>query len=310
MTQNNNKTCSKEKKIANSGLRLLEILKALSKGPMSSYELLEILEEKDQKIYRKELITKYLNTLKVIGLQVSKTKGKYFLEKNIEKISFNKSELSLIKFIEKYTKNLNLEYLSENISIILNILEKSFSQDTLELISQSNIREYRLKKNLSLKNQEVKKYENYCRESLKIDLIYKTDGNEKTEYYKLEPLQVMYKNGQPVLIAYDCQNSTYKEFVLKFIKEAHQTPQKNARNYVGPVTFKLKNRLAKSYVLKQNEKIINSGKNFIIVSNQKEDTQLLIRRLSRYFDQCEILYPQELRQNMLDYISEIENLYG
>ena len=51
MTQNNNKTCSKEKKIANSGLRLLEILKALSKGPMSSYELLEILEEKDQKIY-------------------------------------------------------------------------------------------------------------------------------------------------------------------------------------------------------------------------------------------------------------------
>ena len=48
---------------------------------------------------------------------------------------------------------------------------------------------------------------------------------------------------------------------------------------------------------------------FIIVSNSKEDKNLLIRRLARYYDKCEILYPKSYREEMLSYLESIERVY-
>lgn len=155
----------------------------------------------------------------------------------------------------------------------------------------------------------MQKFEKYCKDGLKIELTYKLDKNLPEQIYKISPIKILYKKGNAVLIAYDCINNVYKEFIIDFITHSQQSPQKNSRDFTNSVTFKLKDRLAKSYILKEGEKILEYGKDYIVVSNRREDRDMLTRRLARYFDKCEVLYPQDMRQKMIDYINSIEKLY-
>ena len=163
---------------------------------------------------------------------------------------------------------------------------------------------------LKLRDENITRFEKYCKDEQKLEIKYKTGAeSSKTITCKINPLKIMYKKGNAVLIAYDCTENTYREFVLNFISDTKQLPQKTSDSYTNSVTFKLKNRLAKSYVLKENEKILESKKDYIVVSNSKEDRDLLVRRLSRYFDNCEILYPKDFRKKMTDYLDSIEKVY-
>ena len=81
-------------------------------------------------------------------------------------------------------------------------------------------------------------------------------------------------------------------------------------NSTGAVTFKLTGRLAHSYVLKEGDIVIQHETDSIIVSNSIEDKDLLLKRLIRYYDACEILYPTVMREKMLNLINEMENLYA
>ena len=70
-------------KINNAGYRLIELLKELIKHPLSMEELLEIVEDTSDNSYRKELINKYLNTLKLLNLPVVKQKdNKYYIQRH------------------------------------------------------------------------------------------------------------------------------------------------------------------------------------------------------------------------------------
>lgn len=309
MTKSETKKSSKDKKIAGSGLRVLEILKELTKEPLSPQELLLGIEEVSDNVYRKEVVMKYINTLKLLGFKLSKINGKYVLERNFEKIDFNKTDLSIIKFIEKYSNNINMQTLKENIFNALSIVEKTFSDETLEIIQNKNLKPYRSRKNAIIKDENVKPFEKYCKDGQKLEIVYSDPSNKSTQKYKVAPLGIKYRNCRAVLVCYDCNAKEYKNFAIEYIIHAEQTPQKNTKDYPSAVTFMLKNRLSRSYVLKDEEKILNEEKDYIIVSNSKEDRDLLVKRLLRYYDQCEILYPKDLRKNMVSLIEDMEKIY-
>jgi predicted DNA-binding transcriptional regulator YafY len=79
--------------------------------------------------------------------------------------------------------------------------------------------------------------------------------------------------------------------------------------YPSSVIFKLNGRLAKSYILKTNEKILESNSDYIIVSATNINKDKLIHRLIRYFDDCEILYPKDCRNRMINLIDDMEKMY-
>ena len=68
MQTDNPKKNQHENKIANSGVRILELLKALATSELNTQEILQLFENKSHKIYRKEVVTKYINTLKLVGI--------------------------------------------------------------------------------------------------------------------------------------------------------------------------------------------------------------------------------------------------
>lgn len=300
---------SKEKKIAGSGLRVLEILKALAKEPMSPNELLQGIEASSDKVYRKEIITKYLNTLKLLGLKLSKVNNKYILERNLERIDFDANNLSVMKFLEKYADNINMQTLKENIFDALNTTQKSFSDETYKILQNENIKIYKSPKNTLIKDKNVKLFEKYCKDGQKLEIKYREFSDENEQEYKIAPLKILYKKCKPVLICYDCKANQYKEFVLEYITDTTQTPQRNTKDYPSAVTFKLKNRLSRAYILKKDEKLLDRQDDYIIVSNSYEDRNILLKRLLRYYDQCEILYPKDLREHIVNLIEDMEKIY-
>lgn len=65
------------------------------------------------------------------------------------------------------------------------------------------------------------------------------------------------------------------------------------------VTFRLKDRLAKGYRLRDDEKLLQTKSDgSIIILNQKEDRVLLLKRLMRYGENCEVISPKTLREEM------------
>ena len=76
------------------------------------------------------------------------------------------------------------------------------------------------------------------------------------------------------------------------------------------VVFKLKNRLAKTYKLKENEysEGFDEEGNQTIV-NKSGVLNTLIPRLLRYSYDCEIITPKYLREEMKSIINEIINQY-
>ena len=63
-------------------------------------------------------------------------------------------------------------------------------------------------------------------------------------------------------------------------------------------------------MLKKGEILLETGEDFIIISNKNEDRELLIRRLLRYYDKCEILYPKSCRKRLIELVNEMEKLYA
>jgi len=76
------------------------------------------------------------------------------------------------------------------------------------------------------------------------------------------------------------------------------------------VVFKVKNRLARSYKLKDGEYesgIEKDGSKVIV--NKNEPLDKLISRLMRYSINCEVISPKTLRNEMLNRISNTLNNY-
>ena len=300
----------KNNKISNAGYRVLEILKHLIKQPLSLEEMLRYLESSTDNLYRKELVLKYLNTLKLLNIDIDKINGKYFIKRSIESINLDKNDLSVILFIRKYINTLGHEGFKNNIEEALQIVERYFSDDVIDCIKRNNIKPYLPQKSLVIKDENIKKFEKYCYDSLWLKLEYKNYQTEKKCTYKIAPLKVVYKRGKAVLIAYDPKDNDYKDFVLENITDVQQNPQKQVKGSPSSVLFKLKDRLAKSYMLKNGELLVDSGEDFIIISNKNEDRELLLRRLLKYYDKCEILYPKTCRQRIIELIKEMEAMYA
>lgn len=298
-------------KINHAGYRVIELLKELIKRPLSMEELLEIVEDTSNNSYRKELINKYLNTLKLLNIFVVKQKdNKYYIQKSLAPVDFNEKDLSLIKLIENSLPQIQGQELKEQLAGALQVIEKNFSDNTYNILDEKEIKPYISNFQLALYDKNLKKFEKYCKDKLKLTIIYPDDETGKPEKYNIAPVKIIYKNNNAALIGYYYGSNAYKEFLLKNIIDVCQTPQISTLNLAGSVTFKLKNRLAASYKLKEGETIIEQGIDYIIVSNNLEDKDLILKRLIRYFDNCEILYPKTMKEKMLNLINDMESIYA
>ena len=59
------------------------------------------------------------------------------------------------------------------------------------------------------------------------------------------------------------------------------------------IIFELYGKLAKSYLLKDNERVLDFTRDKIVIANSCDDKEKLFRRLMRYDTYCKIVFPKK-----------------
>lgn len=297
----------KNSKIANAGLRVLEMLKILVKRPLTLNEIINLNEDNENtvNVYAKETIAKYFNTLRIMGFKIEKINNKFYLRANLDKIHLDSEEVKTFIILKDYIQSLQRCDIGANLGELFRVIENSLDEESTALLN------YSFRRSVSGMSFEpdrsekiIQKYEGYCKEQLKLRIKYKDRRQVKT--YKIEPKSVLFKKNKVLLLGYNYVDNEYKEFLIANIEESVRLPQKAVeRNYLNPVSFKLNGNLAKSYVMREGEKIMDMSDDSITVLNYAEDRENLMHRLLRYGTSCEVRYPKLFRDNFVAYTERI-----
>lgn len=290
------------KKTGDACIRVLETLKFLHKNSASVQDIINHFEKIDpnNRIYTNEVILKYINTLKVFGFRFVKEKDKYVLLNSPNRFDFNKDDLKALCLLENSTKLLPEERLEDEIDNFLQELEKSFSDNTRLLahsVTKPDFSNFKFDYNKYL--TQIQEYEKYCFDGQRIKVIYK-NKDEMQISAMVEPNEIKYIENEVFLSVYNPVSAQIQDINFNSIVKVEQLPLKsNPKNMLASVTFKLKDNLAKVYKLREGEKLLQLNQDgSLVILNRQEDQTLLLKRLMRYGENCELLSPKTLREEM------------
>ncbi len=299
-------------KYNDSCLKMFQFLKLLTQGPVDFNVVLDIFSDEttEGKSNPHVALNKYLNTLKIFGIKVQKKQNKYYLLSSPYKINLNADDLTSLNIIKNTLELLPNGKHKKNIETFIKNLEIRFSEETqatAKAINSTQNLDYTF--NFSELKEQIKQCEEYCQQNHKLEITY-TDIKGKLNHIICSPVELKYQK-RKICICVNIQNEgRIVEIPIDNIKSINQLPSTNNNQITTTtITFKLKNRLAQNYKLREWERIEKFEPNGdIIVVNKNEDQDLLLRRLMRYGNSCVILYPKFIKERMLELINKtLEN---
>lgn len=292
----------KYKKTSDTSIRVLETLKILYKSSVSIQDVINFFEKIDSnnKVYTNEVILKYINTLKVFGFRFIKDKDKYVILNVPCQLNFDKNDLKAIYLIEKFSELLPEERIKAEINNFLQELEKRFSDNT-RFLSHSIVKPdfINLDFDYSKYAKQIKEYEKYCIEGQRLKIIYNNQNHSEVSIM-VEPNEIKYRGNEVYLSVYNPVSAQIQDINFNSILKIEQLPLKsNTQSLFSSVTFQLKDTLVKVYKLHEGEKLLQINPDgSVIILNQREDRVLLLKRLMRYGENCEVISPKNLREEM------------
>lgn len=305
----------KEKKVSEASIRVLETLKLLHINKVGIQDIIENFGNLgvENRVYTNEVILKYINTLKVFGLKIIKEKDKYLLLESPHKFDLNKNELKAFYKLLSLADVIPEKKIKEDIKEFANNAEKYFSKNTRLLSKEySNTKIKEISFDYSKYASKINLYEKYCHEGQRLKILYK--NHKKCELSILvEPIEIKYIGNEVYFSVYNPISAQVQDINFNSISIIEQLPSKTIQTIISlsSVTFKLSNTLAKSYRLKQGEELLNNNPDgSIVIINKKEDKILLLRRLMRYGENCEVLSPKSVRTEIKDMIKATIKAYS
>ncbi len=309
-------------KISSTAYKVLILMKLLNEENLNLHEISQFFSNQKDVFtpLSKEVILKYLNTLKASGYKISKPASsndyRYELIKAPYLINLSKDDLITIIKLEHFIENLFLKELDNSLKNVLIKMDKFLPEQSAEYYTkiknalyennsfELNIFDY------SEYAEMIHKFEVYCAEAQRVQITFKIPYEESEKTITLEPKELNYKENKVFISGYNPLNNENQDINLQYITDTKQLPtrSKNTRS-TSPVIFKLKGRLATTYRPYEGEKIYKDESNYIKVYTYTEEKNNLLKRLLKYGDDCEILYPAEIRETIKETIIKTLNNY-
>lgn len=253
------------------------------------------------------VLNKYINTLKVFGLNIVKENNKFILKNGLYSIPFTQDDLKTIGILTKLSQNFPDKNISQNIQNLLQELDFRMNENDKNKLKNIS-KNYNFSFYYSDLEEKINYCEQICKENFVIIIIYLKGGKE--EKCKCYPKEIFYEPNKAFLNVYDPISHENINIQIDNILTIAKQPQiANSTELATTVVYKLKNRLAKTYKIKENEYSngLDSEENLVII-NKNEPFDLLLKRLMRYSFNCEIISPKHLRDKMIEQINKtLEN---
>ncbi len=256
-------------------------------------------------------LNKYLNALKIFGINVKKINNKYKLLTPLDKISFNSSDImSINKLIDTAKLLSDNSATKQNFIAFIKSLELRYDDTTKNIINNATnniISDDFINSDLI---EQIKLCEKYCNEKQKLEITYINIPNNETNIV-CTPLETIYQKKQVYLKCLGNNGSRIYEIPIENIITINQLPVSGSSvKMPTTIVFRIKNRLAKNYRIRDWERLedIEANGNKIIV-NKGEDLNILLKRLMRYSTECEIISPKFFKDEMINLINKTLSNY-
>lgn len=297
------------KEMNNTCVRVLETLKYLSEGQVSISDIIKHFESNDpnKRVYSHVAILKYLNTLKVFGFKIDKVKDKYILKNFPFTINFSEDDLKGIIILKESLNSFPERKTKEELSKFFNDIEMRFDKNARTLYEdlQSNLHRDFSSDYGDFANK-IRIYEKYCMDNQKLKITYKDVSNGETTLL-CDPKEIKYDINKIYFIVYNPSYGTSLDILINDIIEVSQLPSIASNSILQmKVIYKLKGELAKRYRLRDNEQLqAKESCGDVLIINENEDKNLLLRRLLRYNSLCEVISPRFFREEMINTIDKM-----
>lgn len=273
-------------------IQVLKTLQVLLQGSFTMQELMAKLNaEEKTPVFNNAVVSKYINTCRQCGIEIPKIHNKYFVTYMPFGFELTASEADLMEMIKsvvssnmakKYNKILNefIEKVNRFTNKKIARVEKESYQISAELFEHAITDKRKVR--LMFKNRDI----------LDCIPVKMTENNGKTFFH------VVFKNKDRVI---DISRVSGIEILNeKFVSTFND----------NVVVFELKGALAPRYNIRDNERVVKAyDGNSITVANHGESKDILLSRLMRYDDKCEIIYPKNYRNEMIQIIDSALSNY-
>ena len=276
-----------------SSMQVLKTLQVMLDGDYSMSEIVEKLNSKEKEsIFNSSVVSKYINTCRYCGIEIPKIHNKYFVTNIPFGIKLSPEEVTLITNLKKSIEaNSTKKFYAEFDKAVNKITRYTNKQITKVEDNVKGITEEPFKK--AIQNEQ------------KVRLMLRSK-----EIIDCIPLEVkQHKNKKYFNILH---NKKYKMISFSRVSGLQILNEKfNETDSNEEVVFKLSGKLSQKYTLRENEKIITDhAPEYIIVSNIGEARSLLLPRLLRYGELCEVQSPTSFKEEIINAIDAALANYG
>ena len=249
------------------------------------------------------ILNKNMNALRVFGIKVRKEKNKYRLHSSLYSMNFTPEDIKSINLLNASKDNFPDKDVQNNIShFIKHLILRMNNKDKTQLSKLKTNYDFSFYYS-DLKTQ-IQQAETLCKNGFHVDIIYIKNNNN----YECsgEAKEVLYDSKNVSIVISNIIKNEQYVIPLSNILQLKESPLKSTnKELTTTVVYKLKDRLAKTYKLKENEYsrgFDKDGNQTIVCRNEPFDS--LLKRLMRYSFSCEILTPKFLREQMKTLIKE------
>lgn len=299
-------------KYNDSCIKIFSLLKLLIEDKAEYSEVIKIFsdETSNNNATIPVVLNKYLNTLKVFGMNVKKEKNKYYLSNFPFIVEFSSEDVKTVQLLKASVDLLPNRKSKDAFLSFIKSLEIRYSDFAKTYADSLDSSFYKSFTNYFSKNQDkIIECEKYCSDKKKLEVIYSTNLEDNTII--CSPKEVKYQDGKVCLIVFNQLSMQIIEIPVDSIKSIRQLPTVTTSKEVSTsVVYLLKGPLVKSYKLREWEYSngYDSQGNLIVV-NKNEDFEILLSRLMRYAQYCEVLTPLSMRSKMSDTINKMLENY-
>ena len=262
----------------------------------------EVYDDKKLNNLVQVVLNKYINALRIFGVKIKKEKNKFKLESSLYISEYSIDNIKAMSILTSANINIPDKDINKNISELVNniVLRMDIQRRNIlnSLLGKYNFIFYFT----NIKDQ-IEQCKKYCKDNVLLEINY--INKKKEERCICKPKEIKYTIKTAILSCYEVKKKEIIEIALPNIISIDELPNRTTSfESTTTVVYKLTGRLAKTYKLKENEKLDKIEEDSITIINTGEPRDKLFARLMRYADLCKIITPKYIRSDMINLIND------
>ena len=284
----------------NTGIKnILKLVKTLQKEPLAQEEIQEQFNIKEKTFY------KYLKFIKNANFDILKTNEKYSINKYSKNIKLSNYDTRLLANIMIISDNILSNENSNKIKNVINKILLTTDSNTYKQV-EKNFKLYKKNNNYGAYKEKVNLFEKMLKKNTTVKVILKSKNSFLAKTYKITSIK------NRVYFNFITEESKIKTIQAdRIIDICPEYLIKTAATHKKETIFELYGKLAKTYILRDEEVIVDNFDKGIRISNSSKDKDILFKRLLRYDTLCKVIHPKSEKMKFKELIdNSLVNING